>query len=89
MNRSNFLSLEDRGELLACVNQQRKDHGVTRRANALLLLDGGKSCLEIAQVLYLEDDTVRGWHKPYVAEGWDAVAYDGWKGGQSRLAVAQ
>ncbi len=60
-----------------------------RRANALLLLDDGKSCVEISQVLYLDDDTVRGWHKQYVAEGWDAVAYDGWKGGQSRLAVAQ
>jgi hypothetical protein len=88
MNRSNFLSLEDRGELLACVKRQREDHGVARRANALLLLDDGKSCVEIAQVLYLDDDTVRGWHKQYVAEGWDAVAYDGWKGGQSRMPVA-
>jgi hypothetical protein len=61
MNRSNFLSLEDRGELLACVKRQREDHGVARRANALLLLDDGKSCVEIAQVLYLDDDTVRGW----------------------------
>ena len=89
MNRSNFLSLEDRGELLACVKRQREDHGVARRANALLLLDDGKSCVEIAQVLYLDDDTVRGWHKQYLSEGWDAVAYDGWKGGQSRLSVAQ
>ncbi|MEJ6769545.1 MAG: hypothetical protein QNK95_08560 [Paracoccaceae bacterium] len=48
MNRSNFLSLEDRGELLVCVKRQREDHGVARRANALLLLDDGKSCVEIA-----------------------------------------
>lgn len=71
------------------MKRQREDHGVARRANALLLLDDGKSCVEIAQVLYLDDDTVRGWHKQYLAEGWDAVAYDGWKGGQSRLSVAQ
>ena len=51
MNRSNFLSLEDRHELLACVKRQREDHGVERWANALLLLDDGKSCVEIAQVL--------------------------------------
>lgn len=89
MIRPNFLSREDRLELLACVKRQREDHGVARRANALLLLDDGKSCVEIAQVLYLDDDTVRGWHKQYLAEGWDAVAYDGWKGGQSRLSVAQ
>ncbi len=89
MIRPNFLSREDRLELLACVKRQREDHGVARRANALLLLDDGKSCVEIAQVLYLDDDTVRGWHKQYLADGWDAVAYDGWKGGQSRLSVAQ
>jgi transposase len=71
------------------VKRRREDHGVARRANALLLLDDGKSCVEIAQVLYLDDDTVRGWHKQYLSEGWDAVAYDGWKGGQSRLNVAQ
>ena len=36
----------------------------------------------VARVLYLDDDTVRGWHKQYVAEGWESVAYDGWKGGR-------
>ena len=89
MMRSNFLSREDRRELLLCVKHQREDHGVARRANALSLLDDGESCVEIAQVLYLDDATVRGWHKQYGAEGWDAVAYDGWKGGQSRMPVAQ
>ena len=33
--------------------------------------------------------TVRGWHKQYLAQGWDAVAYDGWKGGQSRMTPPQ
>lgn len=89
MIRSQFLSCEDRRELLACVKRQREDHGVGRRAKALLLLDDGKSCVEIAQVLDLDDDTVRNWHKQYLSEGWDSVAYDGWKGGQSRLSVAQ
>ena len=88
MIRSNFLSREDRRELLLCVKHQREDHGVARRANALSLLDDGESCVEIAQVLCLDDDTVRGWHKQYLSEGWDAVAYDGWKGGQSQLSVA-
>ena len=39
MIRSNFLSREDRRELLSCVKRQREDHGVARRANVLLLLD--------------------------------------------------
>ena len=89
MIRPSFLSSADRIELEACVRRQREDHGIARRANALLLLDDGKSCVEIAQVLYLDDDTVRGWHKQYLSEGWDAVAYDSWKGGQSRMKQAQ
>jgi hypothetical protein len=40
MIRPNFLSRADRLELLSCVKRQREDHGVARRANALLLLDG-------------------------------------------------
>jgi transposase len=32
---------------------------------------------------------VRSWHKQYLAENWEAVAYDGWKGGQSRMTTAQ
>ena len=88
MIRTNFLSGEDRRQLLACVKRQREDHDVARRANALLLLDDGKARVEIALVLYLDDDPVRGWHKLYLAAGWDAVAYDGWKGGQSRMPVA-
>ncbi len=89
MIRSQFLTLQDRRELLACVKRQREDHGIARRANALLLLDDGESCARVAQVLYLDDDTVRNWRKQYLAEGWDAVAYDGWKGGQSRMSGAQ
>ena len=30
-----------------------------------------------------------GWHKQYLSEGWDAVAYDGWNIEKSRLSVAQ
>ena len=48
MVRPRFLSQSDRGELLACVKRQRENHGVARRANALLLLDEGKSCALIA-----------------------------------------
>ena len=89
MIRPNFLTTADRLELLSCVKRQREDHGVARRANALLLLDDGMSCSQIAKVLFLDDDTVRSWHKQYLAEDWEAVAYDGWKGGQSRMTTAQ
>ncbi len=80
MIRPSFLSSSDRLELEACVRRQREDHGIARRANAILLLDDGKSCQEIADFLYLDDDTIRGWHKTYQRDGWDALAFDGWKG---------
>ena len=56
MIRPNFLTTADRLELLSCVKRQREDHGVARRANALLLLDDGMSCSQIAKVLFLDDD---------------------------------
>ena len=89
MIRPGFLSPTERLELEVCVRSQREDHGIARRANALLLLDDGKSCQVIAEFLYLDDDTVRGWHKTYRENGWDALAVDGWKGGQSRMAADQ
>ena len=85
MIRPGFLSPTERLKLEACVRRQREDHGIPRRANALLLLDDGKSCQVIAEFLYLNDDTIRRWYKSYRGSGWEALAVDGWKGGQSRI----
>ena len=81
MIRPNFLTTSDRLELLSCVKRQREDHGVARRANALLLLDDGMSCSQIAKVLFLDDDTVRSWHKQYLAEDWKPSPMMGGKAG--------
>ena len=89
MIRPGFLSCAERRALEACVRSQREDYGVARRANAILLLDDGKSCQAIAEFLYLDDDTIRGWHKSYRNGGWDALSTDGWKGGPSRMTPAQ
>ncbi len=71
------------------MRSRREDHGVARRANAILLLDDGKSCQAIAEFLYLDDDTIRGWYKTYREAGWDALSTDSWKGDQSRMTPAQ
>ena len=89
MIRPDFLSSAARLELEACVRSQREDHGIARRANAILLLDDGESCTQIAKFLYLDDDTIRGWYKNYLESGWEALAVDGWKGGQSRMTTDQ
>jgi transposase len=60
-----------------------------RWKNAMLLLDDGKSCQVIAEFLHLDNDTIRGWHKNYRERGWGALAFDGWKGGQSRMTADQ
>ena len=79
MIRPNFLSVEDRLELERCLRRHREEYGIARRANAILLLDDGKSCQEIAKFLYLDDDSIRGWYKTYQRDGWEALAVDAWK----------
>ena len=85
MIHTNFLSAASRLELEQCLRRHLKEYGIARRANAILLLDKGKSCAEIAEFLYLDDDTIRGRYKAFRQEGWDALALDGRHGRQSRL----
>jgi transposase len=63
-------------------------HALARRANALVLLDDGMSCTQVARVLLLDDDTVRTWHRLYQRDGIDGLVL-GHKGGFCRLDVAQ
>jgi hypothetical protein len=69
MIRPGFLASADRIELEVCVRRQREDHGIARRANTILLLDDGESCARIARFIFLDDDTIRGWHKTYLQDG--------------------
>ena len=89
MIHANFLSPDERVELERCVRRHREEHGIARRANAILLLNKGKTCVQISEFLYLDDDTIRGWYKAYRQDGWDALALDGWQGGHSRLTSDQ
>ena len=77
MIHTNFLSAASQLELEQCLRRHLKEYGIARRANTILLLDKGKSCAEIAEFLYLDDDTIRGWYKAFRQEGWDALALDG------------
>jgi hypothetical protein len=61
MIRPNFLSAASRLELEQCLRRHREEYGIGRRTNAILLLDKGKFCAEIAEFLYLDDDTIRSW----------------------------
>ena len=62
MIRPGFLSEAERNELRALARDGRSEARVSRRANALVLLNDGWSCTAVATALLMDDDTVRGWH---------------------------
>lgn len=51
MIRAGFLSPAERRELLCCVRRHREDHGVARRANAILLLGEGERGAQVARLI--------------------------------------
>src|SRR5271154_3850927 len=87
MIRGGFLRVEDRNKLIALARDGSAASRVTRRANALVLLDGGWSCQEVADALLLNDDTIRGWHKLFEQRGIEGVTSFG--GSASFLSAAR
>lgn len=57
------LSEADRDTLLQTLNSKKPEIVQVRMANALLLLSEGLSEEDVAGLLYLDEATVRGWHK--------------------------
>ena len=55
----------------------------------MLLLDDGLSCVEVARVLFLDDDTVRDWHKRYSEGGLEGLKRHEVGGSPSHLSQAQ
>ena len=60
MTRSGFLDDERREKLIALARDGSTISRVTRRANAVVLLDAGWSASEVANAFLLDDDTIRG-----------------------------
>ena len=89
MIRGNFLDAATREELIALVRDGKAETRLTRRANALLLLDDGMSCEAVAKVLYMDDDTIRYWHKLYRENGLRWLADFGYKGRLCELTASQ
>jgi transposase len=89
MIRGGFLDATIRADLIALVRDGKAETRLTRRANALLLLDDGMSCAAIASVLYLDDDTIRYWHQLYGEKGLSWLADFGYKGRACELTAGQ
>jgi transposase len=89
MIRGGFLTGEDRGKLVALARDGSAAARVTRRANALVLLDGGWSCQEVADALLMNDDTIRGWHKLFEQRGIEGLTSFDMGGSAGFLSAAQ
>jgi transposase len=87
--RPSFLDSESRQDLIELTRDGSAAHRLARRANALLLLDDGMSCQAVAKVLYLDDDTIRTWHRLYQEDGIEGLASFGYEGGACRLTAEQ
>jgi transposase len=89
MIRGQFLDAATRKELTALMRDGKAESRVTRRANALLLLDDGWSCEKTAEALYMDDDTIRYWHELYQQKGLKWLAEFGYKGRACELTAEQ
>ena len=89
MIRAGFLDPESRKDLTELARDGSAAHRLGRRANALVLLDQGMSCGDVAKVLLLDDDTVRTWHRLYETDGIEGLAGFGYEGSACRLSEAQ
>ena len=89
MIRAHFLSEADRNKLIALARDGSVASRVTRRANALVLLDEGMSCQEVAHVLLYDDDTIRGWRKLFEQRGIEGITSFDVGGSASYLSVQQ
>jgi transposase len=89
MIQSGLLSEEDRKVLTALARDGSSPCRVTRRANALVLLDEGWNCQQVAHALLFDDDTIRGWRKLFEQRGIEGITSFDVGGSASYLSVKQ
>ena len=89
MIRGGFLDAEAKRDLIELARDGSVEHRLGRRANALLLLDNGMSCVDVAKVLFIDDDTVRTWRRLYEEDRIEGLAGFGHEGSACRLSIAQ
>lgn len=88
MIRPGFLSAAERSELHALARDGLSEARAARRANAIVLLNDGWSCAQVATALLMDDDTVRGWHDLYDEHGITGLVVFNHKGSQGHLSSA-
>jgi transposase len=87
-NRS-FLSPTDRAILAEIAKDGLEEHRISRRANAILLLDKGWSFASVAEALFIDDSTIRLWLNEFKESGVEGLVLFDLKGGCSALSPLQ
>lgn len=70
------LKEEERRKLIGIVSKGRNKAVVIQRAHILLKVDEGKTDVEISQMLYVSEQTIRRTRQRYVQEGLQAALED-------------
>jgi len=83
-----FLDPSDRAHLLAMMRRQMPST-VPRRMDALLLLDDGWTAERVAEVLFIDAETVRQYRRLYEADGTTGLTRLGYEGSAPALNPEQ
>jgi transposase len=89
MIRAGFLSDVEKRKLTVLAKNPAVKHRFARRANAILLLDRGMSCQQVADLLFIDDDSVREWMRRYETGGADGLQHDDHPGSEPKLSLEQ
>src|SRR5271170_4498176 len=89
MIRGGFLCEEDRKALIALARDGLAAGRVTRRATALVRLDEGLSCQEVAKVLLFDDDTIRDWYELFEQDGVEGLTRFEMGGSSGKMSAEQ
>ena len=82
------LSQEERTKIKQ-LHRSCKQRKHADKLKAILLLADGFSCVEVGQILLLDDDTIRTYRKMYLNQGTEALLTDNNKGRISLLNSKQ
>ena len=71
------------------LHRSCKQRKYADRLKALLLLDKGHSCIEVGEILLLDDGTIRKYRNPYLSQGAESLLSDNNKGTTTFLSPGQ
>lgn len=82
------LSQEEKNKIKK-LHRSCKQRRYADKLKAILLLDAGFSCIEVGQILLLDDDTIRKYRNTYLSQGTEFLLSDNNKGTTSFLTSEQ